>query len=112
MATIEECEQAFQGLAGKLAGVDARTRQKAALDRSISCRITDLDVIFRGQLRDGGLRDIHQVDRPDAQVKLALASDDLVQLTAGELNFASAWASGRLKVDASVFDLLKLRSLF
>jgi hypothetical protein len=25
---------------------------------------------------------------------------------------ASAWASGRVKIDANVFDLLKLRSVF
>ena len=28
----------------------------------------------------------------------------------GQLNFAKAWTSGRLKVDANVFDLLKLRN--
>jgi putative sterol carrier protein len=41
-----------------------------------------------------------------------MTSDDLLKLVDGELNMASAWASGRVKIDASVFDLLKLRSVF
>ena len=41
-----------------------------------------------------------------------MTSDDLLKLTSGELSFAHAWASGRLRVDANVFDLLKLRSIF
>jgi SCP-2 sterol transfer family len=112
MATVEECEQAMHSLAAQLSGVDADTRNKVVLDRSITCRLRDLDVVFAGQLRDGELHDIRQVDSSDGQVRLSLTSDDLLELTSGQLNFASAWASGRLRVDASIFDLLKLRSLF
>ena len=112
MATIEECQQALQRLADQLAGVDTETRKKVALDRSITCRLRDLGVTFGGQLRDGGLHDLRHVDQHDGQLRLTTDSDDLVRLASGELNFVSAWASGRLRVDASVFDLLKLRSLF
>jgi SCP-2 sterol transfer family len=112
MATIEECERAMHLLADQLSGVDADTRNKVVLDRSVTCRIRDLDVVFAGQLRDGGLHNIRQVESSDGQVRLSLTSDDLIQLTSGQLNFASAWASGRLRVEASIFDLLKLRSLF
>ena len=38
-------------------------------------------------------------------------SDDLIALLAGELSPPTAWATGRLKVEASVLDLLKLRTL-
>ena len=38
-------------------------------------------------------------------------SDDLVALLNGELPVASAWASGRVKLDASFLDLVKLRKL-
>ncbi|SOD73789.1 SCP-2 sterol transfer family protein [Jatrophihabitans sp. GAS493] len=117
MASIEECEAAFAELAQLLGGMDESHRKKVVLDRTVSARIKDLDVTFAGALRDGGLHDVHQVtlgprQHDSAQIKLALNSDDLLKLTAGDLNFAAAWATGRLKVDASVFDLLKLRSLF
>jgi hypothetical protein len=86
-------------------------RAKAVVDRSVSCTIKDLDVIFVGQLRDGGLHDVQIADSAKAQVKVTLVSDDLIKLCNRELDVASAWARGRVRVDASVFDLLKLRSL-
>lgn len=112
MATVEECEKAFHDLAGRLGGMDAQQRKNVVLDRSLSCTLRDLGVTFAGQLRDGELRDIHQVDTTDAQIRLTMASDDLLKLVAGKLSFASAWATGKLRIDANVFDLLKLRSIF
>lgn len=112
MATIAECEQAFHALAERLADADQSARTKASFDRTLTCRLTDLDVIFAGRLRNGSLTNIKQVDKRDAQVRMSMTSDDLLNLVAGELNMASAWASGRVKIDASVFDLLKLRSVF
>jgi putative sterol carrier protein len=111
MATVDECEAAMHQFAEHLGGLDAETRRKTALDRSVTCHIRDLGITFRGQLRDGSLQDVIRTDSTDAQIRLALASDDLVQLIDGQLNFAKAWATGRIKVEASVFDLLKLRSL-
>jgi putative sterol carrier protein len=112
MASVEECEQAFHGLAAKLAGSHPDARRKASFDRSLTCTLRDLNVIFAGQLRDGELTDIRQVDKSDGQVKMTMTSDDLLKLVAGDLPMGAAWASGRVKIDASVFDLLKLRSIF
>lgn len=112
MASVEECEQAFHGLAAKLAGAHPDARRKASFDRSLTCTLRDLKVIFAGQLRDGELLDIRQVDKSDGQVKMTMTSDDLLKLVSGDLPLGSAWASGRVKIDANVFDLLKLRSIF
>jgi hypothetical protein len=112
VATVAECEQAFATLAERLSGADATTRRKASFDRTLSCRLTDLDVIFGGRLTDGRLTDIGQRKSPDAQIRLAMSSDDLLRLVDGTLPMAGAWAGGRVKIDASVFDLLKLRSIF
>lgn len=112
MATVEECERALHDLASMLASADPDKRKTAALDRSLSCTLRDLDVVFAGRLRDGELLDIRRVETADAQVRLTMTSDDLLELTKGQLNFATAWATGRLRVDANVFDLLKLRSIF
>jgi len=112
MASVQECERAFHGLAAKLSGSDGAARKTASFDRSLTCTLRDLKVIFAGQLRDGALLDIRQVDKPDAQVKMTMTSDDLLRLVAGELAMGSAWATGRVKIEASIFDLLKLRSVF
>lgn len=110
MATVEECEAAMHKLAERLRSPDADAARGKMIDRSISCHVRDLDVTFAGQLRNGEITGIRQTAAPDGQIKLATTSDDLLALVNGELNFAKAWAAGRLKVDASVFDLLKLRS--
>lgn len=111
MATVEECETALRDLAAKLGTMDAQKRNQVVLDRSLSCTLRDLGVTFAGQLRGGELRDIRQVPNAHAQIKLTMTSDDLLKLTSGDLSFTHAWASGRLRVDANVFDLLKLRSI-
>ncbi|RJK93109.1 SCP2 sterol-binding domain-containing protein [Vallicoccus soli] len=107
MASVQECEAAIERLSQTLGGRE----QASGLDRSLSFRATDLDVTWTGRLHDGRLDDLTREDRPRAQIRLAATSDDLVALTSGSLGFAGAWASGRLKVDAGVMDLLKLRSL-
>jgi SCP-2 sterol transfer family len=110
VATVEECEAAMHKLAERLRSPDAADARGKIIDRSISCHLRDLDVTFGGQLRGGEITGIHRAPKPDGQIKLTTTSDDLVALVDGQLNFAKAWAAGRLKVDASVFDLLKLRS--
>lgn len=112
MASKQDCEAAFGDLAAKLSQVDPHARKKVVLDRSISATITDLDTIFQGELRAGDLHDIQETDAATGQIRLKLSSDTLIALTDGSLGFGSAWAKGRLKIDASVLDLLKLKSMF
>ena len=111
MPTVQECEAALGVLANRLSDVDPELRERHALDRTISCYLVDLDTDFSGRIVSGDLVDLQQLDDPDAQIRISLTSDDLLALTAGELHVASAWASGRVKIVASVFDLLKLRAL-
>ena len=111
MATVQECEQALHELADRLAEKDAAER-RSGFDRTLSCTIRDLGVVFGGRLKDGLLLDIKQVDAATGKVKLDLTSDDLLALVGGSLNLASAWAGGRVKVDAGVRDIMKLRSIF
>lgn len=114
MASLEECRAALAKLATSMSSADDETKRNM-LDRTLSCYLSDLDVTFTGRLADGKLVDITEhLDGPPpgkAQIGLAMTSDDLVALTDGELPFVSAWLSGRVKVDASFRDLLRLRSL-
>lgn len=112
MATLEAVEQAIHGLLDRLAEVDSDVRRKYAVERTVACRVRDLDVVFLADFDDdGAIRSISTATRGDGQVKLAANSDDLIALIEGRLSVPSAWATGRLKVDASMLDLLKLRSL-
>ncbi|MFJ4848103.1 MULTISPECIES: sterol-binding protein [unclassified Streptomyces] len=114
MATIEECRSALDRLSENLAKAEGDMRSAAALDRSLSCRITDLDITFVGRLTDGRIQDVVTVSgMPDerAQIRLTMAGDDLVALVDGRLHFAKAWGSGRVKLEAALRDLLRLRKL-
>jgi putative sterol carrier protein len=111
MATVDECRAALHKLAERLAANAAEAREKFDFDRSLACRITDLGISFHGQLKGGQITGLTDGDDPGAKIKLTSSSDDLVALVNGNLNVMSAWTSGRIKIDAGMFDLLKLRKL-
>ncbi|MCX4583111.1 SCP2 sterol-binding domain-containing protein [Streptomyces sp. NBC_01481] len=114
MATTEECRSALDKLSDNLAQADGDVRGAAALDRSLSCHIKDLDITFTGRLDDGRIEVTDTIQGPPvekAQIRLAMSGDDLVAMVNGELNFAKAWASGRVRLEAGFRDLLRLRTL-
>ena len=112
MATLKAVEQAVQALLERLAEVDPEVRRKYAVERTVACRVRDLDIVFLGSFdEEGTLRSLTKADRGDGQVKLSANSDDLIALIEGRMSVPTAWATGKLRIDASMFDLLKLRSL-
>ena len=111
MASVEECEAALAALAERLRSVDAATREQHVVERTLSCWVSDLKECFTARLGSDGLTDIRRGAPHEGQVRLRVSSDDLVALTRGELSFPVAWATGRVKVDASITDLLRLRTL-
>lgn len=115
MASLQECEAALQQLAARFAAVDPDLRRRHAVDRTVSCRVPDLRVVFSVQLTDGRVVELQcraeHEPAQQAQVRLAATSDDLVALVTGDLTPPAAWAAGRLTVEASVLDLLRLRAL-
>lgn len=114
MTSLEDCAQALSLLVDRLADVHPDVRGRYVTTRTLSCRIVDLDVIFLATLNDDGLEGLRHApgaDTEGAQVRLAACSADLIALVNGDLSPPTAWATGRLKVEASVLDLLKLRTL-
>ncbi len=111
MATMDQCMTALRSILGNLAANPAAE----GLDRSLSCRLTDLDEVVLGRLSSGAVRDLHVLPHgpaiPKADIRLTMASDDLVALTDGQLSFGPAWATGRVKLEAGLRDLLRLRKL-
>ena len=108
MATIEACEQAVQSLVESLAG---RSAQAAGFDRTVSCEVSDLAIVFSALMAGGEVSGLTRSPQPKAQIRITTSSDDLVALAAGTLQPGAAWASGRLKISASFADMLKLRKL-
>ncbi|WP_371779055.1 SCP2 sterol-binding domain-containing protein [Streptosporangium subroseum] len=114
MATVDECRAALRKLGEQYDEVDQESRAKHVVERSISCHISDLGVTFYGRIHHGGLGpfdDLPSSDGKSADVKLTIGSDDLISLVNGELDMGRAVFGGRIKVDASFGDLLRLRKL-
>lgn len=114
MATVDECRVALRKLGEQFDEVDRESRARHVVERSISCHVKDLGVTFYGRIHHGGLgpfEDLPAKDDGRAEVKLTIGSDDLVALVNGELDMGRAVFSGRVRVDASFSDLLRLRKL-
>ena len=115
MASLQECEAALRELAARVAAVDPELRRRHAVERTVSCRVPDLAVVFQVRLTDGSVVDLRCRDEQEtaaqADVRLAASSADLFALVSGAPPPPTAWATGRRPVEASVLDLLRLRSL-
>jgi putative sterol carrier protein len=85
-------------------------RNKYAIERTVSCRITDLGTTWSARVCDDGIEDLTTEDGTKAQVRLSVASDDLLALVEGRLAIATAFATGKLRIQASPLDLLRLGS--
>jgi hypothetical protein len=111
MATVDECRAALQTMAARMDAHAAKVSGKIDLDRPMACTVKDLGVSFHGRLAGGRLLDLTDGDDPQAKIRITMSGDDLLALVKGELEFAKAWASGRISVKANPFDLLKVRKL-
>jgi len=113
MATAEECREALQALTNRLGEMPEQDRSSFFSNRSISCYVTDLDVTFVTRITDAGAEPVKEAapDEPPADIRLAGSSDDVVSLAATPANIARMWMAGRVKIQASIRDLLALRRL-
>lgn len=112
MVGTDEVEQLLDDLVERFAAID-RDLRRAVLPsrRSLEVAFTDLGVSYHTTLEQGDLRPLAQgtLARPD--VRVTASSDDLQALASGTLPLAAAYADGRVKVEASMLDLLRLRAL-
>ena len=114
MASAEECREALQALSGRLTEMSPQDRASYFGKRSMSCHVTDLDITFVTRFTDDGRR--RRSPRPSrttrpADIRLTASSDDVISLSATPANIARMWIAGRVKVQASMRDLLALRKL-
>jgi len=113
MATAEECRAALESLTSRIAEMDAKDRAAHLIDRTLSCRVPDLNLTFLTRLSSDGAEPIRFAENgsPAAQVRFTADSDVVVAIAKDPGSFMRAWLTGKLKVQGSVFDLLHLRRL-
>lgn len=111
MATEAECDAALRSLVDMLAKVPGDVRSKYVLERTVSLKVYDLGVTWSARLCDTGIVGLTTGDDAKAQVRLSVGSDDLLALVEGRQAVPSAVATGKLRVQASPLDMLRLTSL-
>jgi len=112
MASAEDCREALQKLAGRLGELSPADREAYFGDRTISVTIPDLGVTFETRLGTGDdpVREVGP-GAPPADIRLTASSDEVIALSQSPMNIARAWVAGRVKVEASMKDLFRLRKL-
>jgi hypothetical protein len=112
MTSAEECRTALQKLAGRLSELSPTEREQYFGNRTMSVTIPDLGVTFVTRLGSGDdpVREAAPGE-PPADIRLTAKSDEVVSLAEQPMNIARAWMSGRIKIEASVKDLFRLRRL-
>jgi hypothetical protein len=112
MTSVEDCREALQKLAARLGELSPADREAYFGDRTISVTIPDLGVTFETRLGTGDdpVREVGPGE-PPADIRLTANSDEVVALSQSPMNIARAWVAGRVKVEASMKDLFRLRKL-
>lgn len=112
MTSPEECRAALQKLAGRLSELNPEQREQYFGNRTISVAIPDLGVTYVTLLGAGDdpVREAAP-DDPPADIRLTADSDEVAALAEQPMNIARAWMTGRVKIEASVKDLFRLRRL-
>ena len=112
MTSAEECRTALQKLAGRLSELNPDQREQYFGNRTLSVAIPDLGVTYVTVLGSGDdpVREAAPGD-PPADIRMTANSDEVVALAEQPMNIARAWMTGRVKIEASVKDLFRLRRL-
>ena len=114
MASKEEVEARLDELIDRLGQNEEAAR---ALGRSLpdprilELHVTDLDARYSTELSEGRLGPLENGEREEAHIRISTSSDDLIAFVEGGVSLFSAYASGRIRIEASFSDLLKLRKL-
>jgi hypothetical protein len=112
MNSAEECREALQKLAGRLSELSPADREQYFGNRSISVTIPDLGVTYATKLGSGD-DPVHEVlpGEPPADIRLTANSGEVVALAQQPMNIARSWMTGKIKIEASMKDLFRLRRL-
>jgi SCP-2 sterol transfer family protein len=101
---IKRLDQANHEVRGSLAESLPETR-------IIEVVIPDLETSYWTELDGGRMDGLHEGSPRQAEIRVRVSSDHLVELVDGRRSLFSAYLAGQVSIDASFSDLLRLRKL-
>jgi predicted lipid carrier protein YhbT len=114
LASKEEVERHLRDLIARFDRSDdgaSKLRRALPERRVLALRVSDLGTDYWTELEGGRLGELHNGSRPDGDILMTASSDDLVDVIERRGSLFSAYLSGRIRIDASISDLLRLRKL-
>jgi SCP-2 sterol transfer family len=112
VASKVEVERQLGILMSRLDGNEANVRSAIPNRKVLRCLVPDLGTAWFSVVEHGRVSQPSETPpNGPADITLRVGSDDLVDLVEGRISFLSAFTSGKVRVDASIVDLLRLRSL-
>ena len=79
--------------------------------RIVQIDVSDLGTSYWTELAEGRLGALHKGEPSEANIKLRASSDDLIAMVDGQMGLLKSYLSGRVRIEASISDLLALRKL-
>jgi hypothetical protein len=111
VATVEEVDEILGDLLRRLGDLDPNTRSLMPSRRTVEARCPDLDLVRYALWHDGQLELLEGPPARRADIRISVESDDLLKLHHGEMTFSRAFSANRVRLDASMTDLLRLRAV-
>lgn len=108
----EKLRELIQRVNGHADGVRESLADTLPDSRILLLSVPDVDGEWWSRLEDGKMDAVHD-GAPDheADIRIRVDSDDFIDLIDGTRPLLSSYLAGRLRVDASLSDLLRLRRL-
>lgn len=110
VADIEEVERILDEVLLRFGDVDDAARAILPSKRIIRATCPDLALVRFARWEAGTLALLDDPPSGRADIRISVHSDDLVSLNDGGMTFNQAYLSGRVRIDASMSDLLRLRA--
>lgn len=111
MATRVEVEETLRRLMERLDRLDPAYRPLLPSSRVVEAEFPDINAIYHTEWRSGTLSELVEGPASEPHIRAVVDSDDLIALATGELKFRRAYAKNRIRIEASMPDLLRLRSV-
>jgi hypothetical protein len=115
VATKRQVETKLRQLISRLDQADGEVHGSLAESlpesRIIEVVISDLGTSYWTELDGGRMEGLHQGVPRQAEIRVRVSSDDLVELVDGRKSLFSAYLAGHVRIEASIGDLLRLRRL-
>jgi len=115
VATKRQVETKLRQLIKRLDQADHEVRgsltESLPEARIIEVVITDLGNSYWTELTGGRMDGLHEGSPRQAEIRVRVSSDHLVELVDGKKSMFSAYLAGQVAIEASFSDLLRLRKL-